>query len=40
MRRAAALKEKGLHFVDVGTSGGVWGLSEGYSMMVGGEEAA
>ena len=39
MRRAAALKEKGLHFVDVGTSGGVWGLSEGYSMMVGGEEA-
>jgi 6-phosphogluconate dehydrogenase len=38
MRRAAALKEKGLHFVDVGTSGGVWGLSEGYSMMVGGEE--
>jgi 6-phosphogluconate dehydrogenase len=39
MRRAAALKEKGVHFVDVGTSGGVWGLSEGYSMMVGGEEA-
>ena len=37
-RRAAALKEKGLHFVDVGTSGGVWGLAEGYSMMVGGEE--
>jgi len=40
MRRAAALKEKGLYFVDVGTSGGVWGLSEGYSMMVGGEETA
>ncbi|MGZ8432258.1 MAG: phosphogluconate dehydrogenase (NAD(+)-dependent, decarboxylating), partial [Candidatus Deferrimicrobiaceae bacterium] len=40
MRRAAALKEKGLHFVDVGTSGGVWGLPEGYSLMVGGEEAA
>jgi 6-phosphogluconate dehydrogenase len=39
MRRAAALKEKALHFVDVGTSGGVWGLTEGYSMMVGGEEA-
>jgi len=39
IRRAAALREKGLHFVDVGTSGGVWGLSEGYSMMVGGEEA-
>jgi 6-phosphogluconate dehydrogenase len=40
MRRAAALEEKGLRFVDVGTSGGVWGLTEGYSMMVGGEEAA
>ena len=40
MRRGAALKEKGLQFVDVGTSGGVWGLSEGYSMMVGGEEGA
>jgi len=38
MRRAARLGEKGLHFVDVGTSGGVWGLAEGYSMMVGGEE--
>lgn len=40
VRRAAALQEKGLHFVDVGTSGGVWGLTEGYSMMAGGEEAA
>lgn len=40
MRRAATLQEKGIHFVDVGTSGGVWGLSEGYSMMVGGSEAA
>ncbi len=40
MRRAAALKEKGLHFVDVGTSGGVWGLAEGYSMMIGGDEVA
>jgi 6-phosphogluconate dehydrogenase len=39
-RRAAAIKEKELYFVDVGTSGGVWGLSEGYSMMVGGEEQA
>lgn len=38
IRRAEMLKEKGLHFVDVGTSGGVWGLKEGYSMMVGGEE--
>ncbi|MFQ6133314.1 MAG: phosphogluconate dehydrogenase (NAD(+)-dependent, decarboxylating) [Armatimonadota bacterium] len=38
MRRAADLKHHGLHLVDVGTSGGVWGLTEGYSMMVGGEE--
>jgi 6-phosphogluconate dehydrogenase len=38
MRRAKELKEKGLHFIDVGTSGGVWGLAEGYSMMVGGEK--
>ncbi|MCP5119143.1 MAG: decarboxylating 6-phosphogluconate dehydrogenase, partial [bacterium] len=36
--RGAMLREKDLHFVDVGTSGGVWGLTEGYSMMVGGEE--
>lgn len=39
MRRAVTLKEKGLNFVDVGTSGGIWGLAEGYSMMIGGEEA-
>ena len=39
VRRAAELKGKGIHFVDVGTSGGVWGLTEGYSMMIGGEEA-
>lgn len=37
-RRAATAVEKGLHYVDVGTSGGVWGLAEGYSMMVGGEK--
>ena len=37
MRRAAALQERGLHFLDVGTSGGVWGLKEGYSLMVGGD---
>ena len=36
-RRAAELKEKGISLVDVGTSGGVWGLAEGYSMMIGGE---
>ncbi|MBI1885967.1 MAG: decarboxylating 6-phosphogluconate dehydrogenase [Chloroflexi bacterium] len=37
--RGQALTEKGLHFVDVGTSGGIWGLEEGYCLMVGGEEA-
>ncbi len=37
MRRAEALAGQGIHFVDVGTSGGGWGLDEGYSMMVGGE---
>lgn len=39
-RRAATLREKGIHFVDVGTSGGIWGLEEGYSMMVGGDDQA
>jgi 6-phosphogluconate dehydrogenase len=39
-RRGALLKEHGLHFVDVGTSGGIWGITEGYSMMVGGEDEA
>ncbi|MBD3334026.1 MAG: decarboxylating 6-phosphogluconate dehydrogenase [Candidatus Eisenbacteria bacterium] len=37
MRHAATLGAKGIHFVDAGTSGGVWGLAEGYSLMVGGE---
>ena len=37
IRRAAALKSKGIHYVDVGTSGGVWGLERGYCMMIGGE---
>lgn len=36
-RRAEALKDKSLHFIDVGTSGGIWGLTEGYSLMIGGE---
>ena len=40
MRRAETLSQKGIHFVDVGTSGGVWGLAEGYSMMVGGGQEA
>ncbi|GJM40973.1 MAG: 6-phosphogluconate dehydrogenase [Ardenticatenaceae bacterium] len=38
--RGKNLAEKGIDFVDVGTSGGVWGLKEGYSMMVGGSETA
>ena len=37
IRRAKALAPKGLHYVDVGTSGGVWGLERGYCMMIGGE---
>ncbi|MCK4794256.1 MAG: decarboxylating 6-phosphogluconate dehydrogenase [Desulfobacteraceae bacterium] len=37
MRRAAVLAEKGIIFLDVGTSGGVWGLKEGYCLMVGGD---
>ena len=40
MRRAAELKEKGLTFMDAGTSGGVWGLKEGYCLMVGGAPEA
>jgi 6-phosphogluconate dehydrogenase len=39
IRRAALLREKGLHHVDVGTSGGVWGLERGYCLMIGGEKA-
>jgi len=39
-RRAQALHEPGIHYVDVGTSGGVWGLELGYCMMVGGPDAA
>ena len=37
MRRAAALKVRGIEFMDVGTSGGIWGPAEGYSLMVGGD---
>lgn len=40
LRRAAMLRDKGLHFVDVGTSGGLWGLTEGYSLMIGGSPEA
>ncbi len=39
LRRAKAYAGKGLAYVDCGTSGGVWGLQEGYSMMIGGDEA-
>ncbi|ROU04850.1 phosphogluconate dehydrogenase (NAD(+)-dependent, decarboxylating) [Lysobacter enzymogenes] len=40
VRRAGELLAHDLHYVDSGTSGGVWGLQEGYSLMIGGEEAA
>ncbi len=40
MRIAGQLKQKGINLVDVGTSGGVWGLAEGFSLMAGGERAA
>ncbi|MBI3003734.1 MAG: decarboxylating 6-phosphogluconate dehydrogenase [candidate division NC10 bacterium] len=38
VRRMKTLKGKGIHYVDVGTSGGVWGLERGYCLMIGGEE--
>lgn len=37
-RRAAELKPKGIHYIDCGTSGGVWGLERGYCLMIGGEK--
>jgi 6-phosphogluconate dehydrogenase len=40
VRRSEELKEKGIRFVDAGTSGGIWGLKVGYCLMVGGEEEA
>ncbi len=39
IRHAKALAEKGVHFIDCGTSGGVWGLERGYCLMIGGEDA-
>jgi 6-phosphogluconate dehydrogenase len=39
VRRSSVLKEKGIHYVDVGTSGGIWGLNRGYCIMVGGDAA-
>lgn len=40
IRRAAALEEKGIRYLDVGTSGGVWGAERGYCLMIGGDESA
>jgi 6-phosphogluconate dehydrogenase len=40
IRRAKVLAEKGIDYIDVGTSGGVWGLERGYSLMIGGPDAA
>ena len=39
VRRAKALEPRGIHYLDVGTSGGVWGLTEGYCLMAGGDAA-
>ena len=39
VRRGKALKARGIHYVDVGTSGGVWGIERGYCMMIGGDKA-
>jgi 6-phosphogluconate dehydrogenase len=40
VRRSAMLKPSGIHYLDVGTSGGVWGLESGYCMMIGGNQSA
>ena len=40
IRRAKSLAEKGIHYVDIGTSGGVWGRERGYCLMIGGDKAA
>jgi len=40
VRRATALAKEGIYFLDVGTSGGIWGIKEGYCLMIGGELAA
>ena len=40
IRRAGILKKKGLHYVDVGTSGGIWGVTRGYCLMIGGSDEA
>jgi 6-phosphogluconate dehydrogenase len=40
VRRAGSLAEKGIHYMDVGTSGGIWGAERGYCLMIGGQKAA
>src|SRR5579864_4275504 len=40
VRRSKSLQDKGIHYVDVGTSGGVWGIDRGYCMMIGGPQEA
>ncbi|HTR85810.1 MAG TPA: NADP-dependent phosphogluconate dehydrogenase, partial [Reyranella sp.] len=40
VRRAKAMKAKGIHYIDCGTSGGVWGLERGYCLMIGGDKDA
>ncbi|HWQ33691.1 MAG TPA: decarboxylating 6-phosphogluconate dehydrogenase [Blastocatellia bacterium] len=40
VRRAGILRERGIHYVDVGTSGGIWGLERGYCLMIGGSDEA
>ena len=40
VRRAGMLRDRGIHYVDVGTSGGVWGAERGYCLMIGGEESS
>ncbi|HET8607111.1 MAG TPA: decarboxylating 6-phosphogluconate dehydrogenase [Gaiellaceae bacterium] len=40
LRRSAELRERGIHYLDVGTSGGVWGLARGYCLMIGGDDEA
>jgi 6-phosphogluconate dehydrogenase len=40
IRRAETLSQKGIHFLDIGTSGGIWGLQEGYCLMAGGDAGA
>src|SRR6201989_34856 len=39
VRRGKALAERGIHYIDVGTSGGIWGIDRGYCMMIGGDKA-